>query len=201
MAQTSKSFSRIGKMDVTRNLDEIECENTLETCVLLSLSGVKSIIANQWTSTLAENSNKLQYIFKEFVDSRQSCGELVRYGISPHLKMIAVDNEKKREEDAKTGGGTESKKDKKTSALRADTTATKKSEKTVSQLQTIQSAKVANQANEEMNKKAEEDKILEEKQKLEEDVKRVEMIKRAQVLRKEISNMILYGLVDFYMVN
>ena len=63
-------------MDVTRNLDEIECENTLETCVLLSLSGVKSIIANQWTSTLAENSNKLQYIFKEFECIRNPSGAL-----------------------------------------------------------------------------------------------------------------------------
>ena len=43
---------------------ELECENPLEANILLTLAGVKSIMSNQWNSTLAENSEKLQTIFK-----------------------------------------------------------------------------------------------------------------------------------------
>ena len=45
---------------------ELECENPVESALLLTLAGIKTIMANQWSSTLAENSDKFQNMIKGF---------------------------------------------------------------------------------------------------------------------------------------
>lgn len=68
----------------------------------MTLTGVKTLLVNQWSSTVVENSMKFAGMLKEFLDSRQSCGEVVRYQIAPHLKKILTDNLKREEELKKT---------------------------------------------------------------------------------------------------
>ena len=97
----------------------MECENPLEACILLSLAGVKSIMSNQWNSTVVENTDKLQnilkgnfkffqqiyiphlyiniYLIEELLDNRQPCDDVIRYRKSPHIKKILSDVIKKEE--------------------------------------------------------------------------------------------------------
>ncbi|KAJ8317581.1 hypothetical protein KUTeg_005485 [Tegillarca granosa] len=65
MAQTSKSFTRQSKVDVLKSANILALEKPVETMMLISLAGVKSVMANQWFGTLAENAQRLNDTMKD----------------------------------------------------------------------------------------------------------------------------------------
>ena len=195
LAQTTKSYSRLGKLDVDRNPGELECENHLEANILLSLSGVKCIMSNQWTSTLAENCDKLSGVFKEFLENRQSSGEIVRFRISPHIKHILMEAAKKEEESKVSSNEKEAKKDAKKDAKKETIKEEKKSKSPVKS-----SAPVAKSPPRSPTKKQQEssDDIMSSQREAEEENKLIHLQKLMQ-LRKENCNMVCYGLPDIFM--
>ncbi len=174
----------------------MECENHLEANILLSLAGVKSIMSNQWNSTVAENSEKLQSILKELLESKQSCGEIIRYRQSPALKKT-LSNLLKKEEENKQVAPEKEKKDKNTKKDNETVKTPTKSLKNPSQDKTIDEKSVDQQQLIQQIESKEElsDADLHNK-KLEQN-----LIKNLEVVKKEHSNMIIYGLPDFYLIN
>ncbi|XP_071090002.1 cilia- and flagella-associated protein 46-like [Haliotis cracherodii] len=83
MAQTSKSFLRQSKVDVLKSHNNLALEKPVETAMLVTMSGVKCLMANQWHCTLAENSNKLHISMKDLLEKGRSTGETVRLLFSP----------------------------------------------------------------------------------------------------------------------
>ena len=201
LAQTAKSYSRLGKLDVDRDPGELDCENHLEANILLSLSGVKCIMSNQWTSSLAENCDKLSNIMREFMEHRQSCGEIIRYRVSPHLKHMLMEAAKKEEEarialvekEANKKEGAAKKEDKK------NTMVVLKDEKK-SKSPTKNSAhgdKSPTRAKSPPKKDPAEELLIRQRE-AEEEAKLV-LLQKLSELRKENCNMVCYGLPDVFM--
>ena len=154
---------------------------------------------NQWNSSLAKNCEKLTLVIKEFLENRQSCGEIIRYKVSPHLKQILMDNQKKFEERKQSvveKGGKEGKqKDKDKEGKEKDKpTAAAKQTKSKS-VERIKSAK--SEPPKEKTQEEDEEAI---KIKLEEENK-FRLLKELAKLRQENCNMICYGIPDIYFTN
>lgn len=105
---------------------ELECEHPVETSLLLTLAGVKAIALNQWSSTVVENSTRLQNIMRDQIESRQASSETIRYMRAPHLKRY-IDDQLKRDEEMrrlmteKKEAAAAAKKDKKDSKAKSPT--------------------------------------------------------------------------------
>ena len=199
LAQTTKSYSRLGKLDVERNPGELECENHLEANILLSLSGVKCIMSNQWTSTLAENCDKLSGMFKEFLENRQSSGEIIRFKISPHIKYMLTEASKKEEENKAINSEKDAKKDAKKEGKK-DTV--KDEKKSKSPAKSSAPATKSPPRSKSPTKKQQEssDDILASQREAEEENRLIHLQKLMQ-LKKENCNMVCYGLPDVFMQN
>jgi len=161
------------KIILFHSLDELECENPLEANILLSLAGVKSIMSNQWNSTLAENSHKFQSIFSEFLDNRQSCGEIVRYRVSPHIKNAL--SEVKKEED--------------------------KVLVVVDKTKVKEALDKKKESEENTTLVSSSEKEEEEARKNEEEMRQAEFMRKLERLKMENLNMVCYGIPDIYMSN
>lgn len=187
LAQTTKSYSRLGKLDVERNAGELECESHLEASILLSLSGVKCVMSNQWTSTLAENSDKLTGVFKEFLEGRQSSGEIIRYRVSPHLKHLLT--EAKKEEESKAAAAQETKKEPKKESKKDE----KKSKDSVPVAKSPARSKSPSKKYQESSQD-----IMSSQREADEENKMI-LFQKLSAVRNENCNMVCYGLPDVFM--
>ncbi|XP_025093435.1 cilia- and flagella-associated protein 46-like isoform X2 [Pomacea canaliculata] len=82
-AQTSKSFMRQSKVDTLKSQNELALEGPLEMAMMVSLAGTKCVLTNQWSCTLAENTNKLELTMKDLLERGMSSGQAVRLLLSP----------------------------------------------------------------------------------------------------------------------
>ncbi|KAK3094754.1 hypothetical protein FSP39_005768 [Pinctada imbricata] len=89
LAQTSKSFTRQSKLDVRKSENMLALEKPVETAMLASLTGIKSLMANQWHCTLAENANRLQVTMKDLLEGGKTTGETVRFLCNPGMRKVA----------------------------------------------------------------------------------------------------------------
>jgi hypothetical protein len=180
----------------------VECENPIESAVLLSLASVKSIMLNQWSSTLVENADKFQTLLREYLDNRQSSGEIVRYRTAPHHKFLleekARKEEEKRAQAEKEKEKKDTKKDTKKDAVKASEAPKSPRKKGDSAKQEVKSAVV-----EETPAVVDPAVEAEEKARIEalEQEKRQQRLNDLSKLRKENLNMICFGLPDVYMMN
>ncbi|XP_041116568.1 cilia- and flagella-associated protein 46 [Polyodon spathula] len=78
LVQSSLSFLRQSKLDVEKSALQLLLERPVDTAILLSLTGVRSIMANQWHSTLQQNAVKLDIIFENLLKLGQTAGQSVR---------------------------------------------------------------------------------------------------------------------------
>ncbi|CAH1785035.1 unnamed protein product [Owenia fusiformis] len=83
LAQTSKSFTRQSSGDVLKSNDIMHLERPLETAMLLSLTGVKCVMSNQWHCTLMENADRLEASMRDLLPKGKSTGQVARYLLSP----------------------------------------------------------------------------------------------------------------------
>lgn len=215
LVRTSKSYSRLGKLEVHRHVDELECENALEAAILMSLTGVKCILANQWSSTSIEAYDRLKTLLKEFMENRQSAGELIRNRISPHVKQILADNvkreelkrqqqqqqaEKEKESKRKAtvkGGGEAAKVTTKASAAVGDT-----NNKSSTIAITLNQESLIEDEEEQKQKQQQLEMELQKQRDIElEEERRAQVVAEMAKLRKENCNMICYGLPDLFMTN
>lgn len=102
MAQTSKSFTRQSKVDVLKSANILALEKPVETMMLISLAGVKSVMANQWFGTLAENAQRLNDTMKDMLDSGKSNGEAIRMLFTPYRRKVESDEPEPSEQQSVT---------------------------------------------------------------------------------------------------
>ncbi|KAM9285779.1 cilia- and flagella-associated protein 46 [Morus bassanus] len=69
LVRSKRSYQRITNSDIHKSCLHIAIERPTETAMLLSLTGVRSIIANQWYTTLQENAERLEILSEMEVDS------------------------------------------------------------------------------------------------------------------------------------
>ncbi|XP_063162642.1 cilia- and flagella-associated protein 46 [Candoia aspera] len=90
------SLIRLRNQDEGRSSLRLSLEMTTETAIILSLIGVRSIIINQWFTTLEENSIRLDSFCESFLKVGRTTGQAVR--IIQRKKML-------RDESLKTSPG------------------------------------------------------------------------------------------------
>ncbi|XP_074448888.1 cilia- and flagella-associated protein 46 isoform X1 [Larus michahellis] len=78
LMRSKQSHQRITKSDIHKSCLRIAIERPTETAVLLSLTGVRSIIANQWYTTLQENAERLEIFSESLLNIGRTTGQTVR---------------------------------------------------------------------------------------------------------------------------
>ncbi|KAK7109057.1 hypothetical protein V1264_013170 [Littorina saxatilis] len=86
LAQTSKSFMRQSKVDVFKSFEDIALERPLESAMLTSLSGTRCVLANQWHSSLAENTDKLNLTMRDLLEKGKTTGQATRLLLNPRKR-------------------------------------------------------------------------------------------------------------------
>ncbi|XP_053927744.1 cilia- and flagella-associated protein 46 [Cuculus canorus] len=77
LVRTKKSYQRITRSDIHKSCLHIALEEPTETAVLLSLAGVRSIIANQWYTTLQGNAERLDILSENLLSAGRTAGQTV----------------------------------------------------------------------------------------------------------------------------
>ncbi|NXY08229.1 CFA46 protein, partial [Pteruthius melanotis] len=77
LVRSQQSYERITNSDIHKSCLHIALERPTETAMLLSLTGVGSVIATQWYTTLQENAERLEVLFKSLLSSCKTTGQTV----------------------------------------------------------------------------------------------------------------------------
>ncbi|NWR47437.1 CFA46 protein, partial [Regulus satrapa] len=77
LVRSQQSYRRITNYDIHKSCLRIALESPTETAVLLSLSGVGSVIALQWYTSLEENAERLETLFENFLSFGKTTGQTV----------------------------------------------------------------------------------------------------------------------------
>ncbi|KAG7462737.1 hypothetical protein MATL_G00187960 [Megalops atlanticus] len=77
LAQTSVSALRQSKLDVKKSVAQLALEGPLETAILLSLSGVRCIMLNQWHSTLQRNTRNMDALLESLLKVGMTSGQAI----------------------------------------------------------------------------------------------------------------------------
>ncbi|KYO42269.1 cilia- and flagella-associated protein 46 isoform B [Alligator mississippiensis] len=78
LMQSTQSSQRLTKTDIHRSSRQKSLERPTETAILLSLTGVRSIIANQWYTSLEGNAENLETLSENLLRVGKSTGQTVR---------------------------------------------------------------------------------------------------------------------------
>ncbi|KAM6390504.1 cilia- and flagella-associated protein 46 [Pluvialis apricaria] len=78
LVRSKQSYQRITNSDIHKSCLHIAIESPTETAMLLSLTGVRSIIANQWYTTLRENAERLEILSESLLSIGRTTGQTVR---------------------------------------------------------------------------------------------------------------------------
>ncbi|XP_010580307.1 PREDICTED: tetratricopeptide repeat protein 40 [Haliaeetus leucocephalus] len=69
LVRSKQSYQRITNSGIHKSYLRLGIERPTETAMLLSLTGVRSIIANQWYTTLQENAERLEILSEIFLNN------------------------------------------------------------------------------------------------------------------------------------
>ncbi|XP_035752429.1 cilia- and flagella-associated protein 46 [Egretta garzetta] len=78
LVQSKQSYQRITNSDIHKSCLQIAIERPTETAMLLSLTGVRSVIANQWYTTPQENAERLEILSENLLSVGRTTGQTVR---------------------------------------------------------------------------------------------------------------------------
>ncbi|XP_075791336.1 cilia- and flagella-associated protein 46 isoform X2 [Pelodiscus sinensis] len=78
LMQSNQSLQRLAKLDTLKSHLHMSIERPTETAVLLSLTGVRSIMANQWYTTLQKNAKRLEILSENLLQSGKTTGQAIR---------------------------------------------------------------------------------------------------------------------------
>ncbi|NXJ20799.1 CFA46 protein, partial [Dicrurus megarhynchus] len=78
LVRSQQSYRRITNSDIHKSCLHIALERPTETAMLLSLTGVGSVIATQWYTTLQENAERLEVLFENLLGFGKTAGQTVR---------------------------------------------------------------------------------------------------------------------------
>ncbi|NXI89004.1 CFA46 protein, partial [Rhipidura dahli] len=77
VVRSQQSYQRITNSDIHKSCLRIALERPTETAMLLSLTGVGSVIALQWYTTLQENAERLELLFENLLSFGKTAGHTV----------------------------------------------------------------------------------------------------------------------------
>ncbi|NXO15439.1 CFA46 protein, partial [Oriolus oriolus] len=77
LVRSQQSYQRITNSDIHKSCLRIALERPTETAMLLSLTGVGSVIATQWYTTLQENAERLEVLFENLLSFGKTIGQTV----------------------------------------------------------------------------------------------------------------------------
>uniref|UniRef100_UPI00398F0566 cilia- and flagella-associated protein 46 n=1 Tax=Pristiophorus japonicus TaxID=55135 RepID=UPI00398F0566 len=77
LARTSQSFRRQSILDKTKSAMQLSIERQMDAAILLSLTGVRSIMINQWHSSLQDNAMKLKKLSKNLLEVGKTTGQTI----------------------------------------------------------------------------------------------------------------------------
>ncbi|NWV56906.1 CFA46 protein, partial [Daphoenositta chrysoptera] len=77
LVRSQQSYQRITNFDTHKSFLHTALERPTETAMLLSLTGVASVIATQWYTTLQENAERLEVLFENFLSFHKTAGQTV----------------------------------------------------------------------------------------------------------------------------
>ncbi|NWV78712.1 CFA46 protein, partial [Dasyornis broadbenti] len=77
LVRSLQSYRRVTNSDTHKNCLRISLERPTETAMLLSLIGVRSVIATQWYTTLQENAERLETLFENLLRFGKPAGQTV----------------------------------------------------------------------------------------------------------------------------
>ncbi|KFO92430.1 Tetratricopeptide repeat protein 40, partial [Buceros rhinoceros silvestris] len=78
LVRSKQSYQRITNSGIHKSCLHIAIERPTETAMLLSLTGVRSVIANQWYTTLQENAERLDALSENLLSIGRTTGQTVR---------------------------------------------------------------------------------------------------------------------------
>ncbi|XP_062436353.1 cilia- and flagella-associated protein 46 [Rhea pennata] len=97
LVRSNQSYQRVTNSDIHKSCPRIALERPIETAMLLSLTGVHSIIANQWYTTLQENAERLEILSENLLRVGKTTGQTIH--ILQKSKIHRKSDSVKREED------------------------------------------------------------------------------------------------------
>uniref|UniRef100_A0A670I7R9 Uncharacterized protein n=3 Tax=Podarcis muralis TaxID=64176 RepID=A0A670I7R9_PODMU len=97
LVHSKPSTARVINLDGFKSSVRLSLEKPTETTIFLSLAGVRSVIANQWYTTLEENATKMESLCENFIKVGKTTGQAVRF---IQRSKSAVDEPPKTELDA-----------------------------------------------------------------------------------------------------
>ncbi|KAM9610766.1 cilia- and flagella-associated protein 46 isoform 2-T2 [Morphnus guianensis] len=77
LVRSKQSYQRITNSGMHKSYLRLGIERPTETAMLLSLTGVRSIIANQWYTTLQENAERLEILSENLLSIGRTTGQTV----------------------------------------------------------------------------------------------------------------------------
>ncbi|NXB62861.1 CFA46 protein, partial [Struthidea cinerea] len=77
LVRSQQSYQRITNSDIHKSCLHTALERPTETAMLLSLTGVGSVIATQWYTTLQENAERLEVLFENLLSYGKTAGQTV----------------------------------------------------------------------------------------------------------------------------
>ncbi|CAN8215744.1 unnamed protein product [Coccothraustes coccothraustes] len=77
LVRSQKSYQRIANSDSHKSCLRVALERPTETAMLLSLTGVGSVIAPQWYTNLEENADRLETLFENLLSFGKTTGQTV----------------------------------------------------------------------------------------------------------------------------
>ncbi|NXH11640.1 CFA46 protein, partial [Bucco capensis] len=82
LARSEQSYQRVAEAAAHKRVFfsclQLTLERPAETAMLLSLTGVGSIIANQWSTTLQENAKRLDILSENLLSIGRTTGQTIR---------------------------------------------------------------------------------------------------------------------------
>ncbi|BFY98171.1 hypothetical protein BsWGS_01212 [Bradybaena similaris] len=86
--ETQKSFHRQCKLDTLKSPLELSLESPLETAMLTSLSGIRSILQNQWNCSLEENAHKINLTMTSLLQKGKTTGQTAYLLQNPQMVLM-----------------------------------------------------------------------------------------------------------------
>ncbi|NXC89067.1 CFA46 protein, partial [Cercotrichas coryphoeus] len=77
LVRSRQSYQRITNSDIHKSGLRVALERPTETAMLLSLTGVGSVIATQWYSSLEENAERLETLLENLLSFGKMTGQIV----------------------------------------------------------------------------------------------------------------------------
>ncbi|NXW92364.1 CFA46 protein, partial [Alopecoenas beccarii] len=77
LVRSKESYQRITNSGIHKSCLRTAIESPTESAMLLSLVGVRSVVANQWYTTLRENAERLDVLSENLLSFGRTTGQIV----------------------------------------------------------------------------------------------------------------------------